>query len=110
MRLHASLVVKFAGSSSRAGGGSSPSSESPLLIRGRPEWKLVMGTLTQVSVYIRELEHLINIEIERLVEQMALGRLERIEEYKHLAGRIAGLAQAKEYLGEADKICAEKYR
>jgi hypothetical protein len=69
-----------------------------------------MGQLTPLNIYVRELSQLIDIEIERLVEQMALGRLEKIEEYKYLTGRIAGLAQAKEYLGEADKICMEKYR
>lgn len=66
-----------------------------------------MGVMTPLHVYVHELENLIDTEIERLIENMALGRLD-YPEYKYTAGRLAGLAQAKEYLGEADRIYKEK--
>ena len=67
-------------------------------------------SLTTVQAYQRELEKLIHIEIERLLEPMANGYVESIEEYKSLAGRIAGLKSVAELMQEADRICAEKYR
>ena len=67
-------------------------------------------SLTTVQVYQRELEELIKIEIERLLEPMANGYVESIEEYKSLAGRIAGLKAAADLIHEADRVCAEKYR
>lgn len=66
--------------------------------------------LTTVQAYQRELEKIIAIEIERLVEPMANGFIETHEEYKHLAGKIAGLKSALELMQEADRILSEKYR
>ena len=69
-----------------------------------------MTALTPQHVYRRELFILIELEIERLMEVISNGHLENYAEYKYLAGKIAGLRLADEYLGEADRICAEKYR
>lgn len=66
--------------------------------------------LTTVQLYQNELRKLFKIEIDRLLEPMANGYVESIEEYKQLAGRIAGLKAAAELMDEADRICAEKYR
>ncbi len=65
--------------------------------------------LTTTQLYQNELRKLIQIEIERLFEPMANGYVESIEDYKQLAGRIAGLRAAIDLIDEADKICAEKY-
>lgn len=67
-------------------------------------------SLTTVQAYQNELSKLVEIEIERLLEPMANGYVESIEEYKHLVGRIAGLRTVAELMDEADRICAEKYR
>jgi len=37
-----------------------------------------------------------------------MGHLENHAEYKYLAGKIAGLRAAQEYLVEADKVYREK--
>lgn len=66
--------------------------------------------LTTVQAYQNEMSKLVQIEIERLLEPMANGYVESIEEYKYLAGRIAGLKAVAEMMQEADRICAEKYR
>lgn len=66
--------------------------------------------LTTVQAYQNELSKLIQIEIERLLEPMANGYVESIEEYKHLAGRIAGLKSVVDLMAEADRVLAEKYR
>ena len=66
--------------------------------------------LTTVQAYQKELRKLFEIEIDRLLEPMANGYVESIEEYKHLAGRIAGLKAVADLIDEADRICAEKYR
>jgi hypothetical protein len=69
-----------------------------------------MTAQTPQHVYMRELSILIETEIERLMEVLSNGHLENYAEYKYLAGKIAGLRLAYEYLVEADQICAEKYR
>jgi hypothetical protein len=66
--------------------------------------------LTTVQVYQNELKKLIQIEIERLIEPMINGYVESYEDYKSLAGKIAGLKSAFDLLDEADRVCAEKYR
>jgi len=116
MRLPAELAGRFAASNCCDGGGSSPSSESPPLIRGRlrknladfrriigkPEWKLVMGTFTVSQLFERELRRLIDVEIERLKENMSFGMVEDFDEYRFISGKIAGLRLAIEYMDEAD--------
>jgi hypothetical protein len=68
-----------------------------------------MSAQTPQHVYMREMFLLIETEIERLMEVLSNGHVESHAEYKYLAGKIAGLRLAYEYLGEADRICAEKY-
>lgn len=66
--------------------------------------------LTTTQLYQNELRKLVEIEIDRLLEPMANGYVESIEEYKNLAGKIAGLKAVADLMDEADRICAEKYR
>lgn len=66
--------------------------------------------LTTTQLYQNELRKLVEIEIDRLLEPMANGYVESIEEYKNLAGKIAGLKAVTDLMDEADRICAEKYR
>lgn len=68
-----------------------------------------MGAITPLHVYVKELEILLNDEIDRLMMNLSNGHLENYAEYKYLAGKIAGLRLAKEYLAEADKIYKERY-
>lgn len=67
-----------------------------------------MAALMPLHIYIRELEKLLAEEIDRLKENASLGHLETHSEYKYMAGKIAGLRTAQEYLAEADKICREQ--
>lgn len=67
-----------------------------------------MNFITPLHVYRKELETLIDSEIERLKENMSLGLIENYSEFKFLAGKIAGLRAAQEYLLEAERICMEK--
>jgi len=66
--------------------------------------------LTTVHAYQNELKKLVEVEIDRLLEPMANGYVESIEEYKQLAGKIAGLRAVVDLMQEADRICSEKYR
>lgn len=68
-----------------------------------------MSFLTPQHVYRKELEILLAEGIDMTLEAMANGHLESHAEYKYLAGKIAGLRLAQEYLLDAEKICAEKY-
>lgn len=61
-------------------------------------------------MFEHELKRLIEIEIERLKENMSLGLISDHEEYRHVAGKIAGLRLAIEYMVEADAICNGKAR
>jgi len=61
-------------------------------------------------MFEHELKTLIEIEIERLKQNMSLGLISDHEEYRHVAGKIAGLRLAIEYMAEADAICNGKPR
>lgn len=67
-----------------------------------------MTFITPLHVYRKELETLLDGEIERLKDNLSLGLIETHDEYKHLAGKIAGLRLAQEYMLEADRLCKEK--
>ena len=67
-----------------------------------------MSAITPLHVYVRELNILIENEIERLKDVIALGLLEEHSEYRYLTGRIKGLRQALEYMDEADRLCKER--
>lgn len=66
--------------------------------------------LTTTQLYQNELRKLVQIEIERLLEPMAYNNIESIEQYRTIAGKIAGLRMIADLMDEADKVCAEKYR
>jgi hypothetical protein len=65
---------------------------------------------TRTHMFERELKRLIEIEIERLKENMSLGLIDNHEEYRLVAGKIAGLRLAVEYMAEAEAICDGKPR
>lgn len=69
-----------------------------------------MGTYTRTHMLEHELKQLIEIEIERLKENMSLGLISNYEEYRLVAGKIAGLRLAIDYMAEADAICNGKAR
>ena len=48
---------------------------------------------------------LIELDIEKLSENLLAGQLNDISEYKRLTGRIGGLREAREALSEAISIC-----
>lgn len=51
-----------------------------------------------------EFEKLIKTEIQEIMEVMAYGSLPDWEQYKYMAGKIAGLNRAMEILEESRKI------
>ena len=61
-----------------------------------------MGTFTISQLLERELRRLIDVEIERLKENLSYGTLEDFNEYRYLSGKIAGLRAAIDYMDEAD--------
>lgn len=69
-----------------------------------------MVAYTRTHMFEHELKRLIEIEIERLKDNMSQGLIAEYEEYRHVAGRIAGLRLAIEYMAEADAICNGKPR
>jgi hypothetical protein len=69
-----------------------------------------MGAITPLHVYVKELETLLSDEIDRLMINLSNGHLETHAEYKYLAGKIAGLRAAIEYLDEAHRVYQEKYQ
>lgn len=69
-----------------------------------------MATFTRTHMFEHELRRLIDVEIERLKENMSLGLISDHEEYRSNAGKIAGLRLAIEYMAEADAICNGKAR
>ena len=69
-----------------------------------------MVAFTRTHMFEHELRRLIDVEIERLKENMSLGLISDHEEYRSNAGKIAGLRLAIEYMAEADAICNGKAR
>lgn len=65
---------------------------------------------TRTHMFEHEFKRLIEIEIERLKENMSLGLIKDHEEYRLVAGKIAGLRLAVEYMAEAEAICDGKPR
>ena len=45
---------------------------------------------------------MIEVEIERLKENLSYGSLEDFNEYRYISGKIAGLRTAVEYMDDAD--------
>ena len=69
-----------------------------------------MGTLTRSHMFAHELERLIEIEVERMKYNLALGFLEDFNEYRFVAGKVAGLRTAIDLMAEASAICDGKPR
>ena len=68
-----------------------------------------MATFTRTHMFEHELKRLIDVEIERLKENMSLGLISDHEEYRSITGKIAGLRLALEYMDEANRLLSEKY-
>jgi hypothetical protein len=69
-----------------------------------------VGTLTRSHMFAHELERLIEIEVERMKDNLALGFLEDFNEYRFVAGKVAGLRTAIDLMAEASAICDGKPR
>jgi hypothetical protein len=64
--------------------------------------------LTFNNLLIREFSKLIANRIAALSDDLAAGRLETMDQYKSITGRIAGLREAIELIDEANSICEGK--
>lgn len=62
-----------------------------------------MSILTTADRFRRELERLFEEQIEKYTENMSLGMLESHADYKHAAGRIAGLREALDLMDDAER-------
>ena len=60
-----------------------------------------MATFTRSDLFQDEIRKLVEEEIARLAEEMAFGQLKSFEDYRHCAGKIAGLRSCLEYIEEA---------
>ena len=69
-----------------------------------------MSILTSADKFRYELESLLDGEIDRLKDSLSLGFVESFDQYKLLAGRIAGLRSALDLMKEAEAICNGKER
>lgn len=69
-----------------------------------------MGAFTRSHLFESELLRLIEIEIERLKQDMSFGMISDHEEYRFVSGKIAGLRLAVDYMAEAEAICNGKPR
>ena len=66
--------------------------------------------LTRSNMLEHEFKKLIAENVERLKDNLALGHIVDISEYKNVTGRIAGLNLALDLIQEADAICNGKPR
>lgn len=64
--------------------------------------------LTFNNLLVREFNRLISTRVAALSDDLTAGRLETIEQYKAITGRIAGLREAVELIEEANSICEGK--
>ena len=69
-----------------------------------------MSALRYQTLYENELIAILKDNIEHTKEKLAAGMLDSLEEYKYLAGKIAGLRSAMEAMDEATTICNHKAR
>lgn len=67
-----------------------------------------MSILTSADKFRYELEKLLTDEVDRLKDTVALGFLDNYDQYRHMAGRIAGLRAAIDFLDEAESVCNQQ--
>ena len=67
-----------------------------------------MAVFTRNDLFRDEAAKLIEAEIARLSEEISLGLIETIEEYRVKTGKLAGLRLCLEYLEEAAVSVAKK--
>lgn len=60
-----------------------------------------MSILTSADRFRRELETLVEEQIQKYTAHMSLGQLESHADYKHAAGRIAGLREVFDLIEDA---------
>lgn len=70
----------------------------------------IVVAITRSHLFAHELERLVEIEIERMKDNVALGFIENFSDYKYVTGKIAGLRSVKELMIEASAICDGKSR
>ena len=68
----------------------------------------VMAVLTQHHLFVKELDALLNAEIERLKDELSAGLLESYEDYQKVCGKIGGLRLSLDYMDEADSIVSKR--
>lgn len=69
-----------------------------------------MTIYTRSHMFAQELERLVEIEIERMKDNVALGFIENFSDYKFVTGKIAGLRTVIDLMAEASAICDGKPR
>ena len=67
-----------------------------------------MSALSRYSMFRAEVEGLITSEIETIKDTMSQGLLKDHEQYKFVAGKIAGLRACLDLMDEADSIVSRK--
>lgn len=67
-----------------------------------------MAAFTRADLFEKEFRRLLEEEIARLSEEIALGLLKSYEEYKFSTGKIVGLRLTLDYLDEASSIVSKK--
>lgn len=67
-----------------------------------------MPTFTRSDLFEAEFRKLIEAEIERLQEEIALGTLKSYEEYRSATGKVSGLRSSLDYIEEAAEIVSKK--
>lgn len=67
-----------------------------------------MSILTSADRFRHEVEKLLTEEVDRLKEVISLGLLDNFEQYRHLAGKIAGLRVAMDFLKDAESRCNQQ--
>lgn len=67
-----------------------------------------MSALSRYSLFKTQVEDLISAEIETIKDTMSQGLLKDHEQYKFVAGKIAGLRACLDLMDEADSIVSRK--
>lgn len=67
-----------------------------------------MGSFTRHDLFVQELTRLIEEDMQRFKDEMSLGLLKTLEDYKALAGKISGLRHALELIEEAESSVERK--
>lgn len=67
-----------------------------------------MGSFTRHDLFVSELKRMIEEDMQRFKDEMSLGLLKTLEDYRSIAGKISGLRQALELIEEAESSVERK--